>query len=106
MNAVKHILMTVCTGIVLWLMTLVGGLAWAMFSTPGSRHRTEALWGAVYFETSPSKNGVLMQFGLENMRSVLLLLLACLAACAAISLIAKACIKGHAAMCEPKRITR
>lgn len=34
MNAVKHILMTVCTGIVLWLMTLVGGLAWAMFSTP------------------------------------------------------------------------
>lgn len=37
MNAVKHILMTVCTGIVLWLMTLVGGLAWAMFSTPGSR---------------------------------------------------------------------
>ena len=96
MNAVKHILMTVCTGIVLWLMTLVGGLAWAMFSTPGSRQRTEALWGAVYFETSPSKNGVLMQFGLENMRSVLLLLLACLAACAAISLIAKACIKGHA----------
>ena len=92
MNAVKHILMTVCTGIVLWLMTLVGGLAWAMFS--------------VYFETSPSKNGVLMQFGLENMRSVLLLLLACLAACAAISLIAKACIKGHAAMCKPKRITR
>lgn len=105
MNAVKHILMTVCTGIVLWLMTLVGGLAWAMFSTPGSRQRTEALWGAVYFETSPSKNGVLMQFGLENMRSVLLLLLACLAACAAISLIAKACIKGHAAMCKPKRIT-
>lgn len=40
MNAVKHILMTVCTGIVLWLMTLVGGLAWAMFSTPGSRQRT------------------------------------------------------------------
>lgn len=35
-----------------------------------------------------------------------LLLLACLAACAAISLIAKACIKGHAAMCKPKRITR
>lgn len=35
MNAVKHILMTVCTGIVLWLMTLVGGLAWAMFSHPG-----------------------------------------------------------------------
>ncbi len=47
-----------------------------------------------------------MQFGLENMRSVLLLLLACLAACAAISLIAKACIKGHVAMCKPKRITR
>lgn len=47
-----------------------------------------------------------MQFGLENMRSVLLLLLACLAACVAISLIAKACIKGHAAVCKPKRITR
>ena len=29
-----------------------------MFSTPGSLQRTEALWGAVYFETSTSKNGV------------------------------------------------
>lgn len=106
MNTARHILMTVCTSIVLWLMTLVGGLAWAMFSTSGSRQRTEALWGAIYFETSPSKNGVLMRFGLENMQSALVLLLACLAICTAIGLIAKTCIKGHAAMRKSKRITR
>lgn len=57
MNAVKHILMTVCTGIVLWLMTLVGGLAWAMFSTPGSRQRTEALWGPSTSRQAPPRTG-------------------------------------------------
>lgn len=34
MNIARHIIITACTGIVLWLMLLVGGLIWAMFSTP------------------------------------------------------------------------
>lgn len=106
MNTAKHILMTICTSIVLWLMTLVGGLAWAMFSTPGSRQHTDALWGAVYFETSPSEHGVLMRFGLQNTQSALVLLLAYLVICAAIGLIAKAFTKSHAATRTPKRTTR
>ena len=53
MSIVEHVLVTVCAGTVLWLMMLVGGLVWAMLSTPGRRQRTDALWGTVYFETRP-----------------------------------------------------
>ena len=45
MSIVEHVLVTVCAGTVLWLMMLVGGLVWAMLSTPGRRQRTDALWG-------------------------------------------------------------
>ena len=76
MNIARHIIITACTGIVLWLMLLVGGLIWAMFSTPGRQQRTDALWGAVYFETSPSEDGIMMQFGLGSHQSALVLLLA------------------------------
>lgn len=45
MSIAKHILMTICAGTVLWLMMLVGGLVWAMLSTPGRQQHTDALWG-------------------------------------------------------------
>lgn len=53
-----------------------------MFSTPPVvMRRTEALWGAVYFETKPSAGGVMMQLGLGSIWTALLLLSGCIAAC-------------------------
>ena len=77
-----------------------------MICSQCSRQHTDALWGAVYFETSPSEHGVLMRFGLQNTQSALVLLLAYLAICTAIGLIAKAFTKSHAATRTPKRTTR
>lgn len=73
----KQIIRTMCVGIVLWLMLLIGGIIWAMFSTPGRQQHTDALWGAVYFETSPSEDGIMMQFGLGSHQSALILLFLC-----------------------------
>ena len=87
-------------------MMLVGGLVWAMLSTPGRQQHTDALWGAVYFETRPSTNWILMQFGLGSPRSALMLLLACLAVCAVVGLIVRVSIKGHAAAHMLPRDTR
>lgn len=106
MSIVEHVLMTVCAGTVLWLMMLVGGLVWAMLSTPGRRQRTDALWGTVYFETRPSTNGIMMRSGLGSPRSALMLLLACLATCAVVGLIVRLSIKGHAAAHMLPRDTR
>ena len=106
MSIAKHILMTICAGTVLWLMMLVGGLVWAMLSTPGRQQHTDALWGAVYFETRPLTNGIMMQFGLGSPRSALMLLLACLAVCAVVGLIVRVSIKGHAAAHMLPRDTR
>ena len=106
MSIAKHILMTICAGTVLWLMMLVGGLVWAMLSTPGRRQRTDALWGTVYFETRPSTNGIMMRSGLGSPRSALMLLLACLATCAVVGLIVRLSIKGHAAAHMLPRDTR
>lgn len=95
MSIARHIIMTACAGIVLWLMLLVGGLIWAMFSTSGRHQRTDALWGAVYFETSPSEDGIMMQFGLGSHQSVLVLFLVCLMVCVVIGLMVKVFVARH-----------
>ncbi|MBB2955132.1 hypothetical protein FHX77_000512 [Bifidobacterium commune] len=82
MNTAKHILTAICAAIALWLMILAGGLIYAMFSTTGDiKQRTDALWGAVYFQTTPSSNGVTMHLGVGNMQVVLLLLIASIIFC-------------------------
>ena len=93
MSIAKHILMTICAGTVLWLMMLVGGLVWAMLSTPGRQQHTDALWGAVYFETDPRRTDHdAIRIGQPAIR--LMLLLACLAVCAVVGLIVRVSIKG------------
>ena len=57
MSIAKHVLMTICAGTVLWLMMLVGGLVWAMLSTPGRQQHTDALWGLSTSKRDPRRTG-------------------------------------------------
>ncbi|MBW3094350.1 hypothetical protein KIH75_03080 [Bifidobacterium sp. 64T4] len=90
MSTARRILAVICTSIILWLGILVGGILYAIFATPKTiPQHTDALWGAVYFETKPSANGFTMVAGLGQPLPAFALFCACLAACAVITVIAR-----------------
>ncbi|NEG69849.1 hypothetical protein F6S87_04370 [Bifidobacterium sp. BRDM6] len=92
MKAFKAAVIGAGIGAVLWATLLVGGLLYAMFTTPGYvNQRTSALWGAVYFETIQHDTYADMVIGLGNVQVAYILLLTCILACTGVGLLVNHC---------------
>ncbi|RSX54898.1 hypothetical protein D2E26_0952 [Bifidobacterium dolichotidis] len=88
MAAVRNIFVTVCAAIVIWIAVLLGGMTYAMFCSTDQVRRTEALGGAVYFQSDAADDGGFnISLGVGNQHAALVVLAVCAVVCAAVDLI-------------------
>ncbi len=81
MKKLTRVALIAVIAFVLTLAVSVAGILYAMFTTRGDAERTEALFGAVFFETHSTATGIEATMGVASITAVLGIYLACLIFC-------------------------